>query len=648
MNYRLLFCAASALTILSGQAFAAQAPAPHVDSAADLGAVVVTATRTATALDKVGVSLSVLDLPRIERSQATGATDLLIQTPGVTFSRNGGAGKTTSIYIRGAETDQTVFLIDGVKLNDPSSTGGGFNAADMMVGDIARMEVLRGAQSTLWGSQAIGGVVNLITREPIKSLEGNLLVEGGSYKTGYARGALGGVMDRLKWRIGGGYYTTDGISAAAIGTEPDGYRNVTLNGRLNFEVTKTFSLDQRAYYTKGHSDIDSTSGDSPIVSDTEQFLSYSGANLDLFGGRLRNRLAYTYTDIKRTNDDPRQRNTTRTFDAEGENNRWEYQGSFAITEAYLLTFGGERERSTFRSASPSATNTNPTPARGRTGLTDVYGQLQADVLPGLTLTGGVRYNDHLIYGGHTLFQASGAYVFNNKNTVLRASYGEGFKAPSLFQLRSDFGNLNLTPEEAKSWDAGVEQRFWNGRIDLQATYFHRDSDNLIIFNSCSVGTRDPNCFNANGVSRSGFYANVARARAKGWELAASIHPIAHLNITVNYTALRAQDVSPGVATFSRYLVRRPKQAANLSVDYVWPFKLSTGFSVRRQGTTFNNATNTQKLKQYTLVDIRTSYPVTKHIEVYARVENLFEQTYQTILTYGSMGQASYAGVRIRY
>jgi vitamin B12 transporter len=644
LSRRLALCAGSALILFAAPALAAQ---QLIDPGQDPGVaeLVVTATRTPMRLDKIGSSVTVLGLADIRRSQLTGVTELLATTPGVSFSRNGGVGKTTSVYIRGAETDQTVVLIDGVKLNDPSATGGGFNAANLLIGDVARVEVLRGAQSTLWGSQAIGGVINTITKEPTKAFEGDVSGEGGSYKTGALRAGLGGISEKVLWRAAASYYTTDGVSAYALGKEPDGYRNVGASGRLRYRVTPNVSVDLRSVYSKGHNAFDNTSSDAPQTGDTKELVAYAGLNTALFDGRFTNRLAYAYTDTDRVNFNPLQANTPLTFDAAGRNSRVEYQGNLTLADGYSVTFGAENERSRFRTASPTAAAPRPVPGVGRARINGVYAQLVMTPIQGLTLTGGVRRDDHSTAGAHSVGQVAAAYSINDGGTVLRASYGEGFKSPSLYQLYSDFGNTRLDPEQAKSWDAGVEQRVFDGRLVAQVTYFKRDTDNLIIFISCFGVTGDPACATH---PAGGYYNNVSKARAQGWELSLTAKPIEGLILEANYTALRAQDVSPGSATYHRFLVRRPKQAANVSVTYEWPFGLSTTVTAQRTGSTFNNAANTQRLKPHTLVDLKLSYPINDSIELFARMENVFEQTYQTTLNYGTLGQASYAGVRYRF
>ena len=224
------------------------------------GVIVVSALRTPTPVDTVASSLTVLDKKAIDASQAPVVSDLLVRTPGISFTRNGGYGTATSIRIRGAEGDQTVLVIDGVKLADPSSTDGGYNFATLMTGDIDQIEILRGPQSILWGSQAIGGVVNIVTATPDRKLEASADIEAGSRDTVNARAAVGGRSGPVHWRVAGGRFTTEGISAISPrfgGKERDGYTNSTLNGRVGIALSPGISVDLRGYSAKGRADIDS-------------------------------------------------------------------------------------------------------------------------------------------------------------------------------------------------------------------------------------------------------------------------------------------------------------------------------------------------------------------------------------------------------
>ncbi|HCW59587.1 MAG TPA: TonB-dependent receptor, partial [Sphingobium sp.] len=352
-------------------AFPALAQAP--EEMFDDSGIVVTATRTPTPLDQVPASITVLDKAAIDRAQDIGATELLLRTPGISMSRNGGYGTATSLRIRGAESEQTVVVIDGVKLNDPSSTGGGYNFANLLIGDAQRIEVLRGPQSTLWGSQAIGGVVNIVTASPQAPIEGSFDIEAGSRDTVSARAALGGVSGPLSWRIGGQSFTTEGISAIAPafgGGERDGYTNRNVAGRAELALGANASIDLRGYYSTGRVEIDGFSGDAPDYSHNREFVGYAGLNFALLDGRLRNRIAYNYTDTDRDSYSPELERPL-SFEAAGKNRRFEYQGIFDLSDRISATFGVENERSRFKSRSPSGSLADPLPdfVRGKAEIT---------------------------------------------------------------------------------------------------------------------------------------------------------------------------------------------------------------------------------------------------------------------------------------
>ncbi|MBW3559713.1 MAG: TonB-dependent receptor, partial [Proteobacteria bacterium] len=577
--------------------------------------------------------------------------DLLVQTPGVSFSRNGGIGSNTSLRIRGAEADQTVVVIDGVKLNDPSSPGGGFNFGNLLLGDVSRIEVLRGAQSTLWGSQAIGGVVNLVTAEPTEPFQGSLEVEGGSRETAYLRAGVGGASDRVVWRLAGGRFQTGGFSAFVRGTEDDGYQNTGLSARARFLLTDVLSLDLRAVRSEGRLEFDGfppprfAFADTREVGRTTEFVGYAGLNLDLLDGRFRNRLAYGHTETRRNNVNPDQANTTVTFAATGENRRLEYQGVFAVRDELIATFGAETETSEFRTASPTASRPNPPVASAEVGIDAVYGQLQAEVAPGLTLTGGLRRDEHEVFGGATLGQLAAAWSLNGGSSVLRASFGQGFKAPTLFQLYSLFGNLALEPEQADSYDAGVEQRLLKGRVTVSATYFARRTEQQINFVSCAAGAVDPLCFNA-GSRRSGFFQNLSQTRAQGVELQGQAE-LGRLGLSANYSWTDAENDSPG-SDRGRRLPRRPEHQANLGATWTFASGASSTVAVRHAGESFDNASNSIRLKGYTLVDVRAAYPIGERAEVYARIENLTDETYETARNFGVPGRGGFIGVRGRF
>ena len=624
---------------------AATLPAVAVPTAAwaeDAETIIVSANRTQQSTSEVAQSVTVITLDDIATRQSAGVADLLRSVPGITVTSNGGLGTTTSVNIRGAESDQTVALFDGVKLNDPSTPGGGFNFGNLLTVNIERIEVVRGSQSVLWGSQAIGGVVNIVTRAPTEKLALNLASEYGWRDTARVVGNISGKVGPVSANVGAGYLRTDGFSTfneTRGGTERDGYRNIGANAKFNIALSDAVSVDLRGWYSDGKVGIDGfppptySFGDTPEFARTKELIGYAGLNASLLDGRFRNRIAYTLTDTRRRNTDLTGGTEFETFNAKGRNERFEYQGMFDITEAVNATFGAETEKSSFRTSSygsPFAT------ANAR--INSFYGQLSAKPVAGLTLSAGLRHDDHDTFGGKTTFSTSALFTPNEGNTVLRASYGEGFKTPSLYQLFSDYGNKLLRPESARSWDAGITQKLLDGRIEVGATWFHRDTRNLINFISCRLPLTGICLGRPNGT-----YDNVDKARAQGLEFTLALKPVDALRVQANYGYVDAINAMTGLD-----LARRPRHSVNVSADYDWAFGLKTGATITHVGASFDNAANTRKLDGYVLVDLRAAFPVTQNIELYGRIENLFNEQYETSFRYGTPRRAAYAGVRLAF
>jgi vitamin B12 transporter len=232
--------------------------------------------------------------------------------------------------------------------------------------------------------------------------------------------------------------------------------------------------------------------------------------------------------------------------------------------------------------------------------------------------------------------------------VLRASYGEGFKAPGLYQLFSEYGNVALDPEEAHGWEAGIEQHLFDRKLVIGATWFDRKTVNQIIYNGCSSGSTDPLCFVPGDPStpRYGYYLNIARSEAHGAEAAAALS-LGGLTVDGNYSWIVAEDRSPG-ASFGNWLPRRPRETANASASYAFGFGLELGAAVRWSGKSYDNASNAQRLDDYTLVDLRAELKLSDTVKLFARAENIFDEQYMTAYRYGTLGRSIYAGIRGRF
>lgn len=620
MTYFKIFAAAFAL--LPAAAFA-QDDASKTSRAE----IIVTAIGSEQAAETTGQAITRIDRQTIERRQTSVVSDLLSTTPGVTVSRNGGPGQPTTLRIRGAEGDQTLVVIDGVRANDVSAVGGGFDFGNLLIGNIDRIEVLRGPNSVPWGSQALGGVVNLVTARPTERLEARIEGEYGSRDSRRLVGNVSGRVGPVRATLGAGLSEDGGISAFKFGTERDGFRQYAANGRVEIDVSDAVSIDLRGNYADSRVAFDGfpppafAFADTSAFSTTKQAFGYAGINAALFDGRLKNRLAFTLSDTRRESFGSATATPSRF---KGRVERFEYQGDARPADWLRAVFGVEHETSRFD---------NGISVVG-TGVTSGYVQAIVDPLPTLTLTAGVRIDDHRVYGTQSTFSGNAAWRIGSA-TIARASYGEGFKAPTLFQLFSAFGNVALNPETARSYDVGIEQALLDGRLRFGATYFYRDTTNQIDF--ATVPPRADRPF--------GYYLNLARTRAQGVETFVELRPTAALTLSANYTLTHAKNRVTGVD-----LLRRPRHSVNANIDWTAPFGLRLGAGVQTVSDSRDSDFRTfaaTSLDGYTLVALRAAMPIGDRLELFGRVGNATDAAYETVSGYGTPGRSTHIGLRVR-
>ncbi len=618
------------------------------DTDDSLNEIVVVANRAPEPLSRVGNSVTVLDARAIQESQAVDVSALLATTPGITFNRSGGPGNSTSVYIRGADSDHTVVLIDGVVLTDPSLIGGNVDFGNLLIGDISRIEILRGGESTLYGSQAIGGVINIITTPPQPGLGADVQAEGGSLGTSLVKGGIGDKSENWSFRLAATYYATDSVPALDQrfgGTITDPFHDTVVSGRATYDFTPDVQLDERAYWTQSRVFYDGTPAPDyvlanyPQYEDVRQLVDYTGINFNFFDDQFKNRVAYQYTTTQRSDYNSAVDPISQTDSFRGDNRRVEYQGTWAIADGYQSVFGIQQEKS-WSDSTPSA------PAHAETGQVGEYLQLQGEVIPGLTLTAGERHDHYDTFGQHYTGQFAAAWSLPS-STVLRAGWSQGYKAPSLYQLYSPYGNTTLQPEISTGGDVSVEQRVWDDRVTLSAAYFLTHFKNLIEFDDCPGS---PLC--ATIGQDGGYYANLNRATASGVELQATAALTSALAVSANYSHVKTLDETPGSSTYGQQVFQRPEEAANLSLSYAWPHSVKTTVAARYGGSSVDQnfnvyPTENVRLGGYTLLDLRVSYAVTEKLEVYARVDNLTNKYYETIYQYGTWGRTAFAGVRAR-
>jgi vitamin B12 transporter len=584
--------------------------------------IIVSATGAPIYSSETGHAVTLLNEYNIELFQPSNVSDLLTRTPGITVSNTGPIGGFSAVRIRGAEGEQTLALIDGVRLNDPSSPGGGFDFGNLLIGNIERIEVLRGPNSVPWGSQAIGGVVNMVTQRPTDNLSGSARAEYGSNDRTNFVGNVSSNVGPVGFSIGGGYFRDDGISAAANGTEADGYRQYGANGRVEVALGDNASIDLRGYHSNSRAEADGfpaptfSLSDTLEYSQTKQLTGYAGFNLAL--GNLKNRLAATVSDINRDNfASPAA--TTVDFLARGRNERFEYQGDWQASDAIRAVFGAEHERSKFTDGFSPA----------KTRYSGAYAQAIVTPVDQLTLTAGGRIDDYKTYGSKATFSANGVWQ-PSLGTYIRAVYGQGFKAPTLFQLYSFFGDPNLQPEEAQSYELGFDHSVIGGKLRFGATAYQRRVRNMIDF--------DLSTFT---------YKNIRRAKAKGIEAFIEVRPSNRLTVAANYTYTDSKTRLDTSAAFTRR-IRVPVHSLNLSADWTPINRLKLGADMRLASDSLDGFGGSVRMDGYILLGARAAFEISDAIEIYGRVENAGDADYQTVAGYNAYGRNAHIGVRAKF
>lgn len=588
--------------------------------------IVVLATGFSQPRDTTGQAITVIDRAELDRLQSVGLADALRSLPGASVAQRGPVGGQTSVFLRGGNSSQTLVLIDGVRINDPSSPNAAVDFGSLLAGNAGRVEVLRGPNAIIWGSQAMGGVVNIESARPSSVLKARGALEYGAHDTFLSRANLSGGAGPLAMSLGGTFYRTDGISAIAGGLERDGSQTWALNGRVSADLAPDVSLDFRGYYNNSRVDFDSEwsgGAEALAVARNRQFAGYAGIDFALADGRWKNRLAYTRTDIRRVGTDPVVYSYN-NYVVSGVIDRFEYRSAFDLAAFASLAFGGEHERT---SSSTSYEGADPDVAD--TSMTGGYAQLTLNPVGGLSLTGGVRHDEYSSYGGHTALGGNLAWSLNGGNTVLRATYAEGFRAPTLTEGQPPYGNPALKPETARNFDVGIEQSLLDDQVKFGLTWFNRRSTNLIVYSWASQKSE-----------------NIGQVDADGLEFALQLRPRGNVRVDASYTLANAINRSGAYDGKRQQL--RPQHSGSLSVDWDTPLGISIGATALLMGDSFDDQDNLVPLDGYALLTLRASLPLGRNLELYGRIENLADVRYETVAGYGTYGRSAYAGVRVKW
>ncbi|MFC2160098.1 TonB-dependent receptor plug domain-containing protein [Acidobacteriota bacterium] len=612
--------------------------------------ITVTTTRIETPTREIASSVTVISREDIERSRKTSVLEILQDVMGVTLIQNGPVGAAASVHIRGGKAEHTLVMMDGVELNDPITPSRSVDLAHYSLDNVERIEVLRGPQSTLYGSDAISGIINIITRKGDGRATLSLSSQTGSYGTFNGSTTLSGGTEKISYSLGASFLQSTGFSAANKSyegnLEKDGYQNLTFSGRLGFRLSDNFELDFVARRIDTKIDIDNFGG--VFGDDPNNIQSYNSLFLKgqirwlLWNNRWEQKLNLSVVDYERTYENPT--DEFHPFDSENAHyssrfNKIDWQNNFFLHETNTVTFGIDLQEEHGESEYASQGQWGPYQSlfpHQRARTTGLYIQDQIRLGGQFFATVGTRLDIHSQFGSSATFRLAPAYLIQSTGTKIKGTIGTGFKAPSLYQLYAPgtlwgpIGNEALTSENSTGWDLGMEQSFLSEKITLSAQYFSHAYNNLIDFDYLEG------------------FINIAKAESKGFEFGFKGHLTEFLSVQANYTKSSHLDL-----VTKEPLLRRPNSHFQGRINIGFIRKGNIEFSLhsigKRDDIEFGGFTSKRvTMPSYALFNSSLSYDILSSAQIFLRIENIFNTDYETVKGYGAPGFSIYGGFKVDF
>jgi vitamin B12 transporter len=602
--------------------------------------VVVSATRIPTPIAEVASSVTVITAADIEARQQRSLPDVLRSVPGVNIVQTGGAGGQTSLFIRGTNSNHTKVMLDGIDVSDPSTANGVADISKLLAGDIARVEVLRGPQGALYGSDAIGGVVSIITQSGEGPMKITADAEGGSFDTFNQRGSVSGSEGDFHYAASVQHSHAGATPVTPLNLLPPGqrrnddfYDNVTATTKLGYGVTENFDLGLVGRYVNSLGKFTGdafdfttfTSFPSPTRTriETLQYETRGTAHLVLWDGRLDQTLGLAYDHSILATQDPDNGDSRQI----GDRVKLDWQGNVRVMDGQTVVLGAETARDALH---PGLAFGFPSPLSRGITTNAGYAELQSDFGVGLYNSVSVRYDDNSRFGDRTTWRVAPAWVIEETGTKLKASAGTGFKAPALQQLFGTFGgNANLKPETSFGYDLGVEQPLLGGALTGGITWFQNNIKNLIV----------------SGPAPAFQLLNVGRARTDGVESFIAWKALDTLTLRADYTYTDALDAGTKMA-----LLRRPRHKASVNAGWQVTDDLSLDATLLYVGPQIDGNRDFSiprlKMPDYVTIDLAASYRLTEKWSLFGRIENLTDTDYQSPDGFLRPRIGAYGGIKV--
>jgi vitamin B12 transporter len=597
----LSFCAAMSLSAQTNQATIAPI-------------TITSATKSEQSIQDVTSNVEIITGAELEEKKITTVLDAL-RVKGISVTQNGAIGQASSLFLRGFSASNTLVLIDGVRYNEPTSTEGQAQLEHLTVSDIERIEIIKGAQSGIWGADAVAGVINIITKKPNRKLQINANVAHGSNGSQTYKMSISQKMDKLSYFIGANFFKTDGISAITPynenpkNYEKDGYENTTLNAKAAYDLTDWDTIDFSItdIYAKVEYDNHPAWGAS---------LENKANNAD-YELKQKNRiyktsyrhdfdtayveLSYQRTDFKK--DDP----LGFVPKYRGKSDRYDVKSKVEYLESSFFIVGAEKSKFKDKENDTEVNN-------------EGYYATNSNRFDNFVVTQSIRHDTFDKFKNKTTGKLGIKYLFND-DIDLSINYGSAYKAPSLDQLYNPFyGNDTLMPESTKGYDVTF------GFHGFSLTYYENKTKDLIEY--------DMNTW---------AYSQVeGTSKFKGYEARYQNEVYEDLLLGLSYNKIYAKN-SQG-----QYLQRRARVTAGASVDYYGFSKTHLGVYANYTGTRYDDIDQTIQTGRYTLVDAIINYDITKNFSTYFKVENLADKRYQEVYGYGTPGRTFRVGLNAKF
>ncbi len=628
------------------------------DSTKLLEEVLLTATKFPVKTSTTGKVVNVITQAELQKAGGRDITQLITEKTGVYINGfNSNIGKDKNVYVRGASPAFTLITIDGIPVYDASGIGGNFDLRNMAIDNVERIEILKGSQSTLYGSDAIAGVINIITKKGgNKPIGVNGLASYGSNNTFRGNMGVNGTKDKIDYSVNYSNTTTKGINETiSVNGDRDGYTQNSLQANIGFKTSDKVYIQPFFRYTQTNGDIDQGAFTDELDYTYKQKSTQAGLKSTIDFKKTKLNVIYSYNTINRVfiDDSTKSRNGFDTYskgDYKGNEHFIETYAGIDINKAVKLTLGADFRASNSDQLYSSIGFFGPfKTALGKDSLKQnqlgIYAAATIATQKGFNIELGNRLNIHSEYGSNYVFNINPSYLINNK-VKLFANLSSGYRVPSLYQLYSEYGNRKLKPEASLNTELGVQYFSKNNSFNARAVYFNRTIKDVIFFyfNSTTFQSQ---------------YINQDKQKDNGLELEAAYTGVKNLSLKGFFNFVDGNiNTKTGVGKDTTFfnLIRRPKTSFGLNIGYQVAKQLYVSSNIAafgdREDAYFDNGTFTTKyvtLQSYVLLNLYAQYGVLKNkVNLFVDVRNILDSDYREVSGYNALGTTFFGGVRFNF